>query len=258
MKFDVFGKSENPVIVMLAGSFCAGEGLKYVYSQLCGDYCVIAPTYNGVHKGSCDFTTRQNEAKEIADFIVNENIETVKMIYGQSMGSEIGAELIKQLIERGIKVENAFFDGAPMVKLSKVYKAFMLLKFSSMIKLAKKKTADEVLNMGFIKKLGGGKTSSLRPMLEDMAKVVPYISKQTIKNQVECCYTFDFPEFSEETQSRMYFCYGTDEKAYKACYKGVKKAYPNANYIFKNGHGHLTYSIENTDEYVEMLKDICR
>lgn len=257
MIFNKFGKMENSVIIMLAGSFCAGEGLRYLYSELCNDYCVIVPTYNGVYKGSADFTTRENEAKEIADYIVSESITEVRMIYGQSMGSEIGAELMRQLIARGVKIENAFFDGAPMIKLSKAYKAFMLFKFSSMIKLGKRKTADEVLSMSFIKQFGGDKTSSLRPMLEDMAKVVPFISKQSIKNQVECCYTFDFPEFSDEMQRHMYFCYGTDEKAYKVCYKGVKKAYPNANYIFKDGHGHMTYSIENTRDYIELLRSIC-
>lgn len=258
MKFDLFGKKEKPVIIMLTGSFCAGECMEYLYSELSDDFQIISITYNGLYKESVDFTTREKEAKCIADYIVKENISTIRMIYGQSMGSEVGAELMSQLLARGVKVENAFFDGAPMVKLSKIYKAFMLFKFSSMIKLASRKNVDEVMNMRFIRQLGGSKTNALSSMLEDMAKVIPYISKQTIKNQVECCYTFDFPEFSVDMQKKMYFLYGTEEKAYKACYKGVKKAYPDANYILIKEHGHLTYSVENTDEYIKMLKEICK
>ena len=243
---------------MLTGSFCAGECLEYLYSELSDDFFVVAVTYNGVYKDSADFTTRENEAKCIADYIIKENITTVRMVYGQSMGSEVGAELMRQLIARGVEVENAFFDGAPMVRLSKIYKAFMLFKFNSMIKLVSRKNVDEIMNMSFIRQFGGGKTSTLRPMLEGMAKIIPYMSKQTVKNQVECCYTFDFPEFSADMQKNMYFLYGTDEKAYKACCKGVKKAYPYANYILKDGHGHLTYSVESTDEYIKILRKICK
>ena len=254
MKFDVFGKKENPVMVMLTGSFCAGECLEYLYEKLRNDFRVIVPTYNGMYADSRDFTTRQNEAKLIADYIANEGVQTVAMVYGQSMGSEVGAELVKQLLDRGVKVEHALFDGAPMIRLSKVYKAFMYFKFSTMIRLAKKKSVDEIMNMSLVKQFGGSKAGALRPMLEDVAAVAPDISRQTIKNQVECCYTFDFPAMSEEMQKNMHFLYGSEEKAYKACFKGVKKAYPHANFRIEDGHGHLTYSVEHTDDYVQRLK----
>lgn len=38
--------------------------------------------------------------------------------------------------------------------------------------------------------------------------------------------------------------------------KGVKKAYPHANYQIEDGHGHMTYSVEHTDDYVQLLKAI--
>jgi hypothetical protein len=125
-----------------------------------------------------------------------------------------------------VKVENAVFDGAPMIKLSRAYKAFMRFKFNTIIRLAKTKSVDDVMNMSIIKQLGGSKISTLKPMLEDVAAVAPYISKQTIKNQVECCYTFDFPVMSEEMQKNMYFLYGAEEKAYKTCFEGVKRLIP--------------------------------
>ncbi len=68
MLFNIFGNRENPVIIMLAGSFCPAESMETVYSAMKEDYYVIAPTYNGHYKDSKDFTTRQGEAKEIADF----------------------------------------------------------------------------------------------------------------------------------------------------------------------------------------------
>ena len=54
----------------------------------------------------------------------------------------------------------------------------------------------------------------------------------------------------------MFFFYGTDEKAYRRCFKKVKQAYPLANYTLIEGYGHLTYSIKNTNNYIEIIKKI--
>lgn len=255
MQFKVLGEKGNPVVVMLTGSFCPGECLDYLYSRM-KNYYIIVPTYNGHYKDSKDFTTRENEAREIREYLHKLGIEQIRMIYGQSMGTEIGMELFRQASKEGIKVNTLFFDGAPMIRLSGAYKAFMRFKFGAMIKLFKNKTIDEAMNMKFLKQFAGNKINSLKPMIESLVMIAPYISKNTLQNEVECCYTFDFPMLDCDMQKNTYFFYGEDEKAYKSCYKLVKKAYPHANYRIEKEHGHMTYSCEYTDEYVNWLKDI--
>ena len=255
MQFKVLGEKGNPVVVMLTGSFCPGECLYYIYSRM-KNYYIIVPTYNGHYKDSNDFTTRENEAREIREYLRLLGIEQIHMIYGQSMGTEIGMELYTQLSNEGIKVNNLFFDGAPMIRLSGAYKAFMRFKFGTMIKFFREKTIDEAMNMKFLKKFTGNKINSLKPMIESLVMIAPYLSNNSLKNEVECCYTFDFPVLDCDVQKNIYFFYGKDEKAYKSCYKLVKKAYPYANYRIEKDHGHMTYSCEYTDEYVNLLKDI--
>ncbi len=255
MQFKVLGEKGNPIVVMLTGSFCPGECLDYIYSRM-KNYYIIVPTYNGHYKDSNDFTTRENEAREIREYLYGLGIERIHLIYGQSMGAEIGMELYRQLSSEGIIVSNLFFDGAPMIRLSGAYKAFMRFKFGTMIKLFRDNTVDKAMNMKFLKKFAGNKINSLKPMIESLAMIAPYLSKNTLKNEVECCYTFDFPMLDCDMQKNTYFFYGKDEKAYKSCYKFVKKAYPYANYRIEKGHGHMTYSCEYTDEYVNWLKDI--
>lgn len=254
MLFNTFGNKDNPVIIMLPGSFCPAESMRNLYSKLCEDYYIIAVTYNGHHKNSKAFTTRQGEAAEITDYLKSCGITSVQMIYGQSMGAEIGIELLRQLLENGITVHKAFFDGAPCIKLSKAYKAFMLIKFRSLIKMAKNKSVDDVLKMPLVKKFAGGNAEALRPMLEDLSMVTSYLSDTSIKNENECCYTFDFPQFSEEMQKNMFFFYGEEEKAYKLCAKYVKKAYPNAVYKIEKEQGHLTYVSSRTEEYLNLMR----
>ncbi len=255
MRFKVLGEKGNPVVVMLTGSFCPGECLEYLYSRM-KKYYVIVPTYNGHYKDSKDFTTRENEAKEIREYLYALGVEQIHMIYGQSMGTEIGMELYRQLSEDGIKVYKMFFDGAPMIRLSGAYKAFMRFKFATMIKMFRDKTVDDAMNMKFLKQFAGNKLNSLKPMIESLVMIAPYLSKNSLKNEVECCYTFDFPALDDAMQKNTYFFYGEDEKAYKSCYKFIQKAYPNANYCVEKNHGHMTYSCECTDEYVNLLQEI--
>lgn len=101
-----------------------------------------------------------------------------------------------------------------------------------MLKIMKKKDLDQILNMKLIKKIARGNTENLRQMIEPIALIAQFLTKESVKNETECCYTFDFPSFDKEIQNKMYFFYGKEEKAYKTCYSGVKKAYPYANSIF--------------------------
>lgn len=256
MKIHTAGTIGKPYIIMLAGSFCTSGSLKYLYDKLTDNYCIILPEYNGHYENST-FTTRQNEAKEIADYIKSQNISQIKMIYGQSMGAEVGIELLKQLTDNDIDVEHCFFDGAPCIKLSSLYKKLMYLKFKTMVNMMKKKDVDQVMNMKLLNKLANGDKESLRPMIEALSKGAAFFTNETVKNETECCYTFDFPVFDEFTQRKMHFFYAKNEKAYKSCFDGVKKAYPMAEYTAVDGYGHLTYSIKNTDDYIKMIRSIC-
>lgn len=255
MKFYEYGNPDNPIIVMLTGSFCPAIALDYLYEPLSQDFYLILCDYNGHHKDSDNFTTRQNEAGLIAQYIKEKGVSSLDMIYGQSMGSEIGLELIHQLTESGVKVKRALFDGAPCIRLSKPYRWFMYFKFKTMIKMMLDKSADEVINWKFLKQFTNGDTESLRPMIESLVAVAPYLTKKSIKNETECCYTFDFPQFSEIIQKRIHFLYGSGEKAYKTCHKLIEKKYPHARMTVFDSYGHMTYSTKHTAEYIELIKN---
>ncbi len=158
MRFDYYGDKTNPCIIMLSGSFFPGNCMEYIYTKLCNDFYIIVPTYNDHYEGSGEFTTRQNEAAEIIQCLIDNSISNVKMIYGQSMGAEIGMELISQLSGTGIGFDSAFFDGGPFITLSKAYKAFMYFKFKTMINLVRKKSVDGLLEWKFLNQFSNGDT----------------------------------------------------------------------------------------------------
>ena len=87
-----------------------------------------------------------------------------------------------------------------------------------------------------------------------MEPVARCVTKQTVRNETECCYTFDYPLANQPETSRWYFLYAREEKACKTCLKPVQKAYPQAEYSILDGYGHLTYSLRNTEEYAALLQ----
>jgi hypothetical protein len=91
-------------------------------------------------------------------------------------------------------------------------------------------------------------------MTEPIIVASKFITDESIKNENECCYTFDFPKFDEGYQKNLCFFYAKEEKAYRTCIKGVKKAYPYANYKVVSGYGHLTYSAKNTEKYTVIVR----
>ena len=255
MRINTFGNSNKSKIIMLSGSFCPGESMKNIYSLMDDEYFIIVPDYTGHYENSATFSTRKEEAEKIKKYIIENNIKKIKLIYGQSMGTEIGMELMHQLLNEGIIVEKSFFDGAPYIRLSYLYKKFMYFKFKTMINMFRNRTVDDVMNWKFLKQFVGDKIEQLRPMIESMMLSVPYISNETIKNEVECCYTFDFPTMTEEMQKNICFFYGQDEKAYKTCYKNIEKNYPFSKKIVEINQGHLTYACENTKTYIKTINE---
>lgn len=254
MKLHLFGKADAPLIVMLPGSFCPGETMAYLYTLLQTEYRICTVTYNGHHQGGKPFTTRQQEAGEIAEGLKEHGVSHIAMVYGQSMGSEVGAELIRQLPEFGITYGCAFFDGAPMIRLSKPYKAFMRFKFGMILRLIRNGRIDRILNMGIVKSMTAGDGGSLRKTIAGMQPTACCLNKQSLANVVECCYTFDYPLANRPETDRWYFLYAKEEKACKICLKPVQKAYPRAGYSILEGYGHLTYSLRNTEEYAALLQ----
>jgi pimeloyl-ACP methyl ester carboxylesterase len=257
MEFHTFGDEKNPVMVMLPGSLCPSSSMSYLYDIWKEDFYIIAVDYNG-YDGNSTFSTRQGEANGIVQYLKQQGITWIKMVYGQSMGAEIAIELVHQLLDVGITVDKAFLDGAPCIKLPKAYKAVVRAIFLKAVRLLRENKADDMMNMRFVKQLTNGDTESLRSMMEPVTEVVPYLTDESVINQTECCYTFDFPVFDEANQKKFYFLYAREEKAYKTCFKKVKKTYPNANYKVLTGYGHMTYSARETEKYTQMIRKICR
>ena len=110
MRIHTYGAENAPVVIMLPGSFCNADTMANIITKLEREFHILAVDYNGQYAGSeKSFTSRRGEAEEIIRYIQGHAISSVALVYGQSMGGEMGMELLAQLKKNGITAGAAFF-----------------------------------------------------------------------------------------------------------------------------------------------------
>lgn len=259
MRIHSYGDVHAPVIVMLPGSFCNADTMLNIISQLEAEFHMLAVDYNGQYAGSeKPFTSRQGEAGEIVRYLREHGISSVALVYGQSMGGEMGMELISQLMANGIAVNSGFFDGGPFLRFPKIVSRLLGNKFKTIVGNLRGKTLEEALREPTIVKFSGGKSERYSHMLGPICQNAPYMSDETLEREADACVTFDYPPMGRDFQRRLYFFYSREESAWRFCHRKLKRAYPGAHYKLVSGYGHVGYPGEHLDEYCGWLSALAR
>lgn len=114
MRIHTYGDERAPMVIMLPGSFCNADTMVNIITELQAQFRILAVDYNGQYAGSGKpFTSRCGEAGEIIRHLREHAISGVALVYGQSMGGEIGMELISQLKKNGTGSTRPFSTAGP-------------------------------------------------------------------------------------------------------------------------------------------------
>jgi len=259
MRIQHYGEENAPVMIMLPGSFCNADTVANIISKLEAEFRILAVDYNGQYAGSeKSFTSRSGEAGEIIRYLRGHSISSVALVYGQSMGGEMGMELIAQCMKNGIAVHAAFFDGGPFLHFPKFVSRLLGNKFKTIVGNLRGKTLEEALREPTIVKFSGGKPERYSNLLGPICQNAIYISDETLEREADACVTFDYPAMDEDFQKHLYFFYSREESAWRFCHRKLKKAYPHAQYKLVSGYGHVGYPGEHLTEYCGWLTALAR
>ena len=259
MRIHTYGAENAPVVVMLPGSFCNADTMANIIGRLEREFYILAVDYNGQYAGSeKPFTSRRGEAEEIIRYIQGHAISSVALVYGQSMGGEMGMELLVQLKKNGITAGAAFFDGGPFLRFPKAVSKLLGSKFKTIVGNLRGKTLEEALKEPTIVKFSGGKPERYSNMLGPICRNAAYMSDETLEREADACVTFDYPAMDREFQKHMTFFYSKEESAWRFCHRKLQKAYPFAQYKLVSGYGHVGYPAEHLDEYCAWLSAAAR
>ena len=259
MRFCARGDERAPLVVMLPGSFCNADTMANIIAELEGEFHILAVDYNGQYAG-CEkpFTSRRGEAEEIVRFLRERSVSSVALVYGQSMGGEIGMELLARMKENGIAAGAAFFDGGPFLRFPRIVSRLLGSKFKKIVGNLRGKTLEEALREPTIVKFSGGKPERYTDLLGPICQNAAFMSDETLEREADACVTFDYPAMDEDFQRRMVFFYSEEESAWRFCRGRLKKAYPHARYKLVRGYGHVGYPGEHLKEYCGWLSALAR
>ena len=259
MRIHNCGEKNAPAIIMLPGSFCNADTMANIISKRETEFRVLAVDYNGQYAGSeKPFTSRSSEAGEIIRYLREHSISSVALVYGQSMGGEMGMELIAQCRKNGIAVHASFFDGGPFLRFPRIVSRLLGHKFKTIVGNLRGKTLEEALLEPTIVKFSGGKPERYSNLLGPICQNAVSMSDETLEREADACVTFDYPAMDEEFQRHLYFFYSKEESAWRFCHKKLQKSYPFAHYKLVSGYGHVGYPGEHLAEYCVWLSALAR
>ena len=96
MKYIEYGKQNSEVIILLHGGGLSWWNYREVAQQLIDDYHVILPILDGHANSDQDFTSIEQNALAIIQWIEQHHAGKVLMIGGVSLGAQIALEILSQ------------------------------------------------------------------------------------------------------------------------------------------------------------------
>ena len=109
MTIHEFGKENDNVIVLIHPSAVMWDYFEYVIPLMEKRYHLVIPALPGYDKEMPgDFTSIEEIAAELADWLLSHNYSDISCIYGCSMG---GSVVIRFLADNRVKVHSAVVDG---------------------------------------------------------------------------------------------------------------------------------------------------
>lgn len=110
MRFFEFGNPGNPTIMCLPGNFMTHRQFENIVPMLEEEYHVITVSFDGYEEtGETVYTTGEDQARKLADFIRNNLGGKIDLVYAKSLGS-IAALFLARM--EGLQIGGIIVSGA--------------------------------------------------------------------------------------------------------------------------------------------------
>ena len=244
MKYKEYGKGNQKTVVLLHGGGLSWWNYREAAELLQGNYHVILPILDGHARSNRGFTSIEDNAAEIIDFIRSELGSSVYLLGGLSLGAQVTLEMLSQ---QGDICEHAIIESAAVIP-SKVTHVmlkptlacsyglikqnwFSRLQFKS-LKIKDELFADYYRDTCAITK---------EDMIAFLRANTFYTLKESVKNS-----TADVRAYYGEKETR-----GIKKSAEK-----IKEMLPTATVIELSGMVHGDFSINHAEDYAKAIRSL--
>ena len=246
MLFSEFGNKENPPVLLLHGMMQDWRSEYELLKPLEEHYLLIIPAQDGFYDGSKDFTSFDDQARQIEEYI-NENYGgRVKGAYGASQGGLMLTELLtRNKIDLGTVIMDGCYIAHQGMIAGKVT-AWMFKKYKNTGKFP------AIINV--MMKLMG---TTLEEMSEGLTNTLYMkVSDNTIDRNFVANYTYRVrPEISNSGNTVYLWCGSKEPYALKS-HGELKKFLKNYREEVMEGYGHGEFLLKHTDQCCDKIHSV--
>ncbi len=236
--------SENAkTILLIPPMFATAELIKTLLVELMGDgYRYLVADLSGFGAAADQtYKSAEEEAKQIRDYLLDNQITIIKMGFGTSLG---GTVLMQLLRISDTSFEHLFFEGTSFLKNGNITAAVTKAVF---LHKHRKAVAHPEIAVRKMRALYSEAAAKI------MAYQIVSIDEESLKNMVWDCAHVTLPTLSLEQQKNCVFAYGQKDADWKQAKKQYAIEYPAAKIRLWPGYAHCTKITEDPQGYALLL-----
>lgn len=238
----------NRIIVLVHPSAVMWDYFDYLIPLLKEEYHLIIPALPGYDEENPDenFTSVEETAAVLSNWLTTHKIKTVNILYGCSMGGSI---VLRILAEQHITAKNIVCDGGiTPYQLPRIATRLIAVRDFLMVAMGK------LGGLTLLEKAFSTDEYSSED-LKYIAKVLQFMSFKTIWRTFESCNNYTMPRPVPKYHGRFQYWYGDKEEKQRAWdIKYIKKSYPDAEFIKLENMGHASMASLHPREMAERFR----
>lgn len=220
MTIHEFGKENEKVILLIHPSVVKWDYFEYVIPLLEKDYRLIVPALPGYDfDENSDFTSVEQIAADLVNWLVKNDISRLYAAYGCSMGGSIA---LLASLQKQVAVDHCVMDGGiTPYRLPWVVTRVIALKDYLMMMLGR------IGGVGLLEKAFSTDEYS-KEDLEYVSEVLKHCSSRTLWRTFDSCNNFKLPDPIPQINTKIHYWFAENEqKARKADIKYMKEFFPD-------------------------------
>jgi len=238
MTIHEFGKENSRVIVLIHPSVVMWDYFEYVVPHLEGTYRLVIPALPGYDEEQPgDYTSVEQIALELADWLIQNAGGDVACIYGCSMGASV---VTKMLADNRLNIHSAVIDGG-ITPYQPLYLFTRLIAVRDFLMVSLGKAGGtKLLKRVFPAEEFGEQSASY------VAEVLHTMSAKTIWRTFDSCNNYEMPERVRGSFGCLQYWFGErEEKDRSWDIRYVAAHFPDAELIRMKGLGHAEMAVRH-------------
>lgn len=251
-----YGKKNQKVLLLLHPAVVMWDYFSEVIPLLEKEYHLIIPALPGYDKETKeDFSSIEQIAKELIQWLEKKGYQLLHGIYGCSMGGSIAIRMMVELASTSLVVKNILLDGA-ITPYQLPYWLTRLIAIRDFLMVSIGKRGGRKF---LIKAFSGNhyEEEELKSMVDYLSDVLNRVTYKTIWRTFDSCNNYSMPKQPLVFIGALYYWYADSEKkARKWDIQYMQKQFPQTIFTSFLGLGHGGLAIFNPTLFLTMINQL--